>query len=93
MLSDDQNDQPERTESGVTTPEAGQPTAPPATPVVTRRTRKAPAKQRGAARHTSRMAACAMLLSASMRTLWKGSPCRQLDRNAKETPEAGSAQQ
>ena len=42
MLSDDQNDQPERTES-----EAGQPTeaAAPATPVVTRRTRKAPAKK------------------------------------------------
>ena len=46
MLSDDQNDQPERTES-----EAGQPTeaAAPATPVVTRRTRKAPAKKSAAA--------------------------------------------
>ena len=46
MLSDDQNDQPERTES-----EAGQPTeaAAPATPVVTRRTRKAPAKKAAAA--------------------------------------------
>ena len=47
MLSDDQNDQPERTESGAPTPEAGQPAeaAAPATPVVTRRTRKAPARK------------------------------------------------
>ena len=47
MLSDDQHDQPERTESGSATPEAGnEPTADtsPAAPVVTRRTRKAPAK-------------------------------------------------
>ncbi len=51
MLSDDQNDQPERTESGAPTPEAGQPAeaAAPATPVVTRRTRKAPAKKAAAA--------------------------------------------
>nr|WP_300046078.1 Rne/Rng family ribonuclease [uncultured Nocardioides sp.] len=46
MLSDDQNDQPERTGS-----EAGQPTeaAAPSVPVVTRRTRKAPAKKAAAA--------------------------------------------
>lgn len=51
MLSDDQNDQPERTESGAPTPEAGQPAeaAAPATPVVTRRTRKAPARKSAAA--------------------------------------------
>lgn len=52
MLSDDQPDQPERTESGSTTPEASnEPTAAtsPAPPVVTRRTRKAPAKKAAAA--------------------------------------------
>lgn len=52
MLSDDQPDQPERTESGSATPEAGnEPTADtsPAAPVVTRRTRKAPAKKAAAA--------------------------------------------
>ncbi|MFC7723538.1 Rne/Rng family ribonuclease [Nocardioides sp. GCM10028917] len=51
MLSDDQNDQPERTESETPTPGAGQPAeaAAPATPVVTRRTRKAPAKKSAAA--------------------------------------------
>jgi ribonuclease E len=52
MLSDDQPDQPERTESGSATPEAGnEPTAATssAPPVVTRRTRKAPAKKAAAA--------------------------------------------
>ena len=51
MLSDDQNDQPERTEAGTPTPEAGQPaeTVAPAAPVVTRRTRKAPARKAAAA--------------------------------------------
>ncbi|MCY4727814.1 Rne/Rng family ribonuclease [Nocardioides sp. STR2] len=51
MLSDDQNDQPERTESGTPTPEAASPPtegAAPAAPVVTRRTRKAPAKKAAA---------------------------------------------
>ncbi|WP_299924795.1 Rne/Rng family ribonuclease [uncultured Nocardioides sp.] len=46
MLSDDQPDQPERTESGSTTPGA---TDGGTAPVVTRRTRKAPAKKAAAA--------------------------------------------
>ncbi|HYJ27567.1 MAG TPA: Rne/Rng family ribonuclease [Nocardioides sp.] len=50
MLSDDQNDQSERTEAGTPTPEAGQPVEAAATaaPVVTRRTRKAPARKTAA---------------------------------------------
>jgi ribonuclease E len=48
MLSDDQNDQPERSESGADTPVAPPETAS-AAPVVTRRTRKAPAKKAAAA--------------------------------------------
>jgi ribonuclease E len=49
MLSEDQtDDQPERSESGADTP-AALPEAAPAAPVVTRRTRKAPAKKAAAA--------------------------------------------
>ena len=48
MLSDDQNDQSERSESGADTPVAPPETAS-AAPVVTRRTRKAPAKKAAAA--------------------------------------------
>jgi ribonuclease E len=49
MLSDDQPDQPERTESGSATPGSANDPTTPAAPVVTRRTRKAPAKKAAAA--------------------------------------------
>ena len=52
MLSDDQNDQSERTESGSPAPEAQNPpgeAAATSTPVVTRRTRKSPARKSAAA--------------------------------------------
>ena len=77
MLSDDQNDQPERTE-----PEAGQPTeaAAPATPVVTRRTRKAPAKKAAAA-------------PAAGRQRDRRPPATPTPRSCRRPPRAGAGQE